>query len=54
MVVKSKEGKEYTYDTNRSAYMRKYYKDNVKAIRANAVKRYRVKVTAKFYTDEKS
>lgn len=48
MVVKSKSGKEYEYDYNRTKYMRKYYADRREALNKKAIKKYRDKVTAKF------
>jgi hypothetical protein len=60
MVVKSKYGKEYEYDLDRSAYMCRYYKRNKattedkEGLLPKAIKRYRNKVTAKFYNNEES
>lgn len=50
--VKSKYGKEYeyTYDDDRSSYMKAYYKRKKATLLPKATKRYRDKVTEKFRT----
>lgn len=48
MIVKTKKGKEYNYDYDRSTYMRKYYERKRDELLPKAIKRYRNKVIAKF------